>query len=108
MSTKTTVLHASDYPEQGLAHFYKHPQVVRMANNRYPVHKVEVSEADPEGHDGYWAWWDNEDEKFKYIYKSRAAVGLCFGSERFAEEKSKKGLGHLLPVDIEILERDVP
>jgi len=43
-----------------------------------------------------WAWWDNEREKFAYIYDSKKKVDMCFpyGSQH----EIKKGKGKLVEV----------
>lgn len=47
----------------------------------------------------YWAWWDNEEETFRYIYRIRAVVEMC-SPDKF-ESAEENGEGRIVQIKIE-------
>jgi len=51
----------------------------------------------------YWAWWNNQENEFEFVYGHRDLVNMCFPYGTTIEEK--QGRGHLLPVIVEEIRR---
>lgn len=77
-------------PDGRLAHFYKHPMLVRMCISGSPedLRTVRLSE-DPEG--DYYAWLNLAKGEFTMIYGSQVQVDICFPYGPEAAERSGEG-----------------
>lgn len=64
-----------------------------------PVFEILVREPLPGELAYYWAWWNNQENGFEFVYGHHSLVNMCFPYGAAIEEKH--GRGHLLPVIVE-------
>lgn len=59
-------------------HFMPHPEVSRMCDPEKDVYEVKVREVQEGEASSYWAWWDNEDQKFVFVHPTRDILTIVF------------------------------
>lgn len=87
------------------SNFYKNPRAFSLVGvSLADIIPVLVRETKDPGQDSYWAWWDNNDQEFDFIFPVRSLVECCFpyGSRVEAE----LGHGEMCRVDIIELEKE--
>lgn len=86
-------------------HFYPHPGIVRLCFGGTVETLCVTVEEEGEGKESsYWAWWNNEDQKFQFVYRRAFLVRMCFPND--IDLYVKRGDGLLLPVSVTIKEGD--
>jgi len=45
-----------------------------------------------------WAWWDEEEQRFRYVFPAELQVRVCFPD--MANRKEAEGKGKVMPVTI--------
>ncbi len=79
----------------GFRHIEPNRRYVKMCGSNHPIVKVMVRAND--GGD-YWAWWDNNDSCFMFVYRRKVLVEMCFPYGTKAEES--RGRGELMCVEV--------
>lgn len=79
-------------------HFYPQKTLVKFCGAEEVV-EVIVRELKEGEESFYWAWWDNETEKFSMIYPSKVQSDVCFTYG--AEAAGESGEGKQMNVFIE-------
>ena len=113
MTTKPTTLFCDKLKnhkgENWFAHFYPSRMQVRMCRlpeeMSRPMLEVEVSER-TEAPGCYWAWWDEEHQRFDFVYPHKGLVEICFPYGTKVEEG--QGRGKLLPVNVKVMRETEP
>lgn len=73
--------------------FYHHWEVTNLCDKEIKeVYRVLVREIKKGDKSEYWGWWDNESNKFEFVYLHRDILGMCFPYGLDAEIKHGKGI----------------
>lgn len=108
MDTAPTTMFCEECPHHlggtYLAHFFSNTLGVKMCradtDDSTPILEVRVSEG-TDTKDSYWGWWNEEAQRFMFIFPRKFLVEMCFPYGTRIEEE--QGLGKLLPVNVEII-----
>ena len=87
-------------------HFATSPSIAAShTQKKIPVYKILIKEnkkADKSVDYQYWAWWENESQKFIWCYGHRGQLVMTFANIYVAEELGK---GKAMPVIVKELEK---
>jgi len=105
---KQTEMFCGEIGEGMLFHFYPSAAVVKMCGvSADKVHKVTVTEVSEvveqtkaTGTEAYFAWWDNEDQRFVHVYPSFLQVDVCFPYGVKGAQQAGKGMAYQVEVRI--------
>lgn len=105
--SQTGICYANKYQtdrEPGFfyTHFFPSAFPTHLSSPELPILKfrlTEVTEDIPD--DAYWAWWDNEDQAFPFVYAAEGLLEMVFpyGSKAEAEQ----GRGKVCRVRLDLL-----
>lgn len=85
----------------GYAHFYGSPSLVGYCDSgEAEVLRARVSEYKGDNPE-YWAWWDNDDNEFHFVWPRKGQVEIC--SPDGFKESIKIGEGKLCAVKVDII-----
>lgn len=82
-------------------HFQPHPKGVKFCGGKIIV-KVKVREMQKNEKSPYYAYYDNEEKKFNYVYPTEQLTRMC--SPDYFHEHEKKGDGKVMNVFVEEIE----
>ncbi|KKL62422.1 hypothetical protein LCGC14_2185370 [marine sediment metagenome] len=76
---KTTTYNSS-LGEWFYTHFMNHPKSSQMYDYNREIYKVKVKEREIQEKDypDYWGWWNNKEDRFKYVFPTRGILGMVF------------------------------
>ena len=88
--------------------FYPSLFVCRLTSGKdRTYYKVEITPFEGPAEDApYWAWWNNEEQKFHHVYYFKGMVQMCFPYDLAIYEE--KGEGKRTPVIATIIETYEP
>jgi len=76
-----------------------HPKTTNLYDPGKPIHELKVKEAIGDDFTPYWAWWDNDKEKFTMMYYHRDLLEICFPYGLKAETEHGKGQDYNVTVE---------
>jgi len=78
------------------------PQSTRFYDSSLPIYELRLREVQEGEKSSYWAWWDNEDDKFTMLHYHRdiLSINFAYGIEAAVE----RGKGRDYNVTIEALD----
>lgn len=81
--------------------FYQHPKLVKFAGGKNII-KVMVREMQEGERSPYYAYYDNEEKKFNFVYQSEQQTRMCSPDHFYLHEKN--GDGKVMNVFVEEIE----
>jgi hypothetical protein len=97
---KETVLYCGKNQDGTYEDFYKYIAAVEMCGfEEEDIIKVKVREATKEEKPTHYAWWDNKENEFEFIFPSWLQVDMCFPYGSKIEVET--GTGNILGIVVE-------
>lgn len=81
-------------------HESPNPYTCSLYDSEKDVYELKVTESNPPDEEDYWAWWNNQEERFEFIAVIKEMVEICFPYALSEHEKS--GDGKLCRVKLEV------
>lgn len=75
------------------------PQTTRLYDSKAPISEVLVKEMSDGDKSSYWAWWDNDSDRFTMLYYHRDLLSICFPYGIEAEVDRGRGKDYNVSVD---------
>ena len=87
--------------EEFYCRFWRTPELVKRATSKKDyIYKLKVTPSDDDP-PSYWGWWDNKNDRFKWVYKTRASLVMTFPN---IYESERLGYGNAMGVEVEELD----
>jgi hypothetical protein len=104
--TGKTELIAEEYEDHkgeiGFRHFFSHVLALRLCGaDEHRLYRVEIEADTHDDPGGYWGWWSNKDNRWAWVFGSKAQCAICFPYGSRIEEEL--GHGWMLPVKVTVL-----